>query len=80
MLSIAKTDSNTHANSGADAAIIEQAEDESTLSLAPEELASLTTLMKQYDQVLVDIDALNERLQAFLAVESPPKVQSEQSA
>ncbi len=55
----------------ANTAQTELASDESTLSLAPEDLASLTQLMKQYDQVLLDIDALNDRLQEFLSHESP---------
>jgi len=46
--------------------------DELNLALAPEEIATLNSLVKRYDQVLLDIDALNVRLQELLAIESPP--------
>ncbi len=45
--------------------------DEPNLTLAPEEIATLTSLMESYDQVLADIDALNVRLQELLEMESP---------
>lgn len=48
--------------------------DEPTLALAPEEIASLTSLMEQFDQVLLGIDALNGRLQELLDIESPAKI------
>ncbi len=50
--------------------------DEVNVALAPEEIATLTSLMERYDQVLLDIDALNGRLQELLDVESPPKAQT----
>jgi len=46
--------------------------DELNLALAPEEIATLNSLVKRYDQVLLDIDALNVRLQELLGIESPP--------
>ncbi len=47
--------------------------DEVNVALAPEEIATLTSLMERYGQVLLDIDVLNERLQELLDFESPPK-------
>ena len=52
--------------------------DEVNIALAPEEIASLTSLMKRYDQVLLDIDVLNGRLQELLDIESPPKAPATQ--
>ncbi len=48
--------------------------DEPNLTLAPEEIATLTSLMESYDQVLVDIDALNDRLQELLDMEGSKSV------
>ena len=47
--------------------------DEVNVALAPEEIATLTSLMERYGQLLLDIDVLNERLQELLDFESPPK-------
>ena len=47
--------------------------DEVNIALAPEEIATLTSLMERYGKVLLDIDVLNERLQELLDFESPPK-------
>lgn len=41
--------------------------DDTNVALAPEEIATLTSLMERYDQVLLDIDALNDRLQELLS-------------
>ena len=40
--------------------------DEPNVALAPEEIATLTSLMTRYDQVLLDIDSLTERLEKLL--------------
>jgi hypothetical protein len=45
--------------------------DEPNVALAPEEIATLTSLMHRYDQVLDDIDLLNARMEELLAIESP---------
>ena len=55
----------------ANTAAFETQGDEPNITLAPEEIATLTSLMESYDQVLVDIDALNVRLQELLEMESP---------
>ena len=47
--------------------------DEPNVMLAPDEIATLTDLMSRYDQVLVDIETLNGRLEELLKVESPKK-------
>jgi hypothetical protein len=47
--------------------------DEHNVLLAPEEIATLTDLMSRYDQVLVDIDTLNGRLEELLRIEGPKK-------
>lgn len=52
--------------------------DEVNIALAPEEIASLTSLMERYGQVLLDIDVLNGRLQELLDIESPPKAPATQ--
>ncbi len=44
----------------------ESVSDEPNVALAPEEIATLTSLMERYDQVLLDIDALNDRLQQLV--------------
>ena len=44
----------------------ESVSDEPNVALAPEEIATLTSLMERYDQVLLDIDALNARLQELV--------------
>ena len=36
------------------------------VALAPEEIATLTSLMNRYDQLLLEIDSLTERLQTLL--------------
>ena len=38
---------------------------------APDELATLSLLMERYDQVILDLDSLNDRLQELLEIESP---------
>ena len=52
------------------ASALEQPGDEPYLTLAPEEIATLTSLMESYDSVLLEIDALNYRLQELLDLES----------
>ncbi|MCY2986224.1 MAG: hypothetical protein NTY15_21560 [Planctomycetota bacterium] len=47
--------------------------DEPNVMLAPDEIATLTDLMSRYDQVLVDIESLNSRLEELLKIESPKK-------
>ncbi len=44
----------------------ETVSDELNVALAPEEIATLTSLMERYDQVLLDIDVLNGRLQEMV--------------
>ncbi len=44
----------------------ETVSDELNVALAPEEIATLSSLMERYDQVLLDIDALNGRLQEMV--------------
>ena len=44
----------------------ETSSDELNVALAPEEIATLTSLMERYDQVLLDIDALNDQLQQLV--------------
>ncbi len=51
----------------------ELASEEPNVFLAPDEIASLTSLMQQYDQVLVEIDTINARLQELLDIEGPAK-------
>ena len=43
---------------------------EPNLALAPEEIETLTSLMDRYDQVLLDIDSLTNRLQELLETEA----------
>jgi hypothetical protein len=47
--------------------------DEPNVMLDPDEIATLTDLMSRYDQVLIDIETLNGRLEELLKVESPKK-------
>ena len=61
MLSILKTDSE------------DASSDESNVSLAPDEIATLTDLMGRYDEVLADIEILNCRLEELLKIEGPKK-------
>ena len=49
--------------------------DEPNLALAPEEIATLTSLMHRYDQLLVEMDNLNQRIEELLKLESPPRIQ-----
>ena len=44
----------------------ESVSDDPNVVLAPEEIATLNSLMERYDQVLLDIDALNARLQELV--------------
>ena len=46
--------------------------DYENVAFAPEEIATLSSLMERYDQVILDLDSLNGRLQELLDVESPP--------
>ena len=50
-------------------AALEHLGDEPNLTLAPEEIATLTSLMESYDSLLLEIDALNGRLQELLNME-----------
>lgn len=54
--------------------------DEPNVLLAPDEIATLTDLMSRYDQVLVDIETLNTRLEELLKVESPKKEEGGEAA
>ena len=47
----------------------ESINDELNVALAPEEIATLTSLMIRYDHLLLDIDSLTERLQELLDLE-----------
>jgi len=47
--------------------------EESNLALAPEEIATLSTLMNRYDLLLVEMDNLNQRLEELLKLESPTR-------
>ena len=51
------------------AAALENMGDEPNLTLAPEEIATLTSLMESYDSLILEIDALNGRLQELLNME-----------
>jgi hypothetical protein len=46
-------------------------EDEPNVVLAPEEIATLGSLMSQYDQLLADMDNLNSQIETLLKAESP---------
>jgi len=47
--------------------------EEANLALAPEEIATLSSLMNRYDLLLVEMDHLNQRLEELLKQESPPR-------
>ena len=47
--------------------------EEPNLALAPEEIATLSTLMNRYDLLLVEMDNLNQRLEELLKLESPTR-------
>lgn len=51
----------------------ETTNDDPNLALAPDEIATLTSLMDRYDQVLLDIDLLNDRLQELLTTQGEMK-------
>ena len=51
----------------------ETTNDHSNLALAPDEIATLASLMNRYDQVLLDIDLLTDRLQELLETEGGKK-------
>ena len=51
----------------------ETTNEDPNLALAPDEIATLTSLMESYVQVLLDIDALTDRLQNLLATEGGKK-------
>jgi hypothetical protein len=44
----------------------ETVSDEPNIALAPDEIATLTSLMERYDRLLLDIDELNGRLQELV--------------
>ena len=46
-------------------------DEEPNVVLAPEEIATLGSLMSQYDQLLADMDALNLQIETLLKAESP---------
>ncbi|HUP81407.1 MAG TPA: hypothetical protein VM260_22840 [Pirellula sp.] len=46
--------------------------DYENVAFAPEEIATLGSLMERYDQVILDLDSLNDRLQELLGIEIPP--------
>lgn len=47
--------------------------EEPNLALAPEEIATLSSLMSRYDLFLVEMDDLNQQLEELLKQESPPR-------
>jgi len=47
--------------------------EEPNLALAPEEIATLSSLMNRYDLLLVEMDNLNQRLEELLKLESPTR-------
>ena len=47
--------------------------EEPNRALAPEEIATLSTLMNRYDLLLVEMDNLNQRLEELLKLESPTR-------
>ncbi|MFY7874457.1 MAG: hypothetical protein ACOVQM_03370 [Pirellula sp.] len=46
-------------------------DEEPNVVLAPEEIATLGSLMSQYDQLLADMDELNLQIETLLKAESP---------
>lgn len=46
-------------------------DDEPNVVLAPEEIATLGSLMSQYDHLLAEMDDLNLQLETLLKAESP---------
>lgn len=46
-------------------------EEEPNVVLAPEEIATLGSLMSQYDQLLADMDHLNSQIEMLLNSEPP---------
>lgn len=46
-------------------------EEEPNVVLAPEEIATLGSLMSQYDQLLADMDNLNLQIETLLKSEPP---------
>ena len=46
-------------------------DEEPNVVLAPEEIATLGSLMSQYDQLLADRDAQNLQIETLLKAESP---------
>ncbi len=46
-------------------------DEEPNVALAPEEIATLGSLMSQYDQLLADMDQLNLQIETLLKAESP---------
>ena len=50
--------------------------DHESVAFAPEEIATLSSLMERYDHVILDLDTLNNRLQELLDIESPPPPKS----
>ena len=52
---------------------LSSATDEPNVVLAPDEIATLGTLMSQYDRLLQDMDSLNARIEALLEQEAPAK-------
>ena len=53
------------------------AEDEPNVVLAPEEIATLGSLMGQYDQLLADMDDLNSQIEMLLKAEDHSTTNSE---
>jgi len=41
----------------------------SNIAFAPEEVATLQSLVKRYDQVIQELDSLNEQIESLLALE-----------
>ncbi|MEQ1830702.1 MAG: hypothetical protein ABL921_32420 [Pirellula sp.] len=48
--------------------------EDSNVALAPEEIATLSSLMGRYDQLLLEMDTLSERLEELLKIESKTTV------
>ena len=50
-----------------------QGTDEPDVLLAPKEIATLTSLMRRYEELLLEMDHLNDSLEELLNAECPPK-------
>lgn len=46
-------------------------DDEPNIALAPEEIATLSSLVRRYDELLIEVDALNQQIEDLLKAETP---------